>query len=181
MFFRKKKINRKCSLASSSSFLYLKFSTFIFFFTCLSPGTSVTGLPSALIHRISGRGLPVAAHSTTVPVVLEKSMRLDGSFKKTGPDRDDELAAAVAEPSPTHAPINQKKNNLLSLYGHHHHHSAIRRWERSLILFKFILFWWKKMSITGNGIHAFFVVFFFLSLQKSNNFWMFSRKINKKM
>lgn len=67
----------------------------------------MTGLPSALIHRISGRGLPVAAHSTTVPVVLEKSIRLDGSFKKTGPDSDDELAAAVAEPSPTHAPINQ--------------------------------------------------------------------------
>lgn len=103
---------------------------FIFVFTCLSPGTSVTGLPSALIHRISGRGLPVAAHSTTVPVVLEKSMRLDGSFKKTGPDRDDELAAAVAEPSPTHAPINHRKkryNLLLLLYGHHHHQSAFPR------------------------------------------------------
>ena len=89
---------------------------FLFLFTCLSPGTSVTGLPSALIQRISGRGLPVAAHSTTVPVVLEKSMRLVGSFKKTGPDREDELAAAVAEPSPTHAPINQKKNNFLLLW-----------------------------------------------------------------
>ncbi len=109
-----------------SFFFSLKFLVRMFIFTCLSPGTSVTGLPSALIHRISGRGLPVAAHSTTVPVVLEKSIRLDGSFKKTGPDRDDELAAAVAEPSPTHAPINQKKNNLLLLYGHHHQ-SAIPR------------------------------------------------------
>ena len=55
--------------------------------TCLSPGTSVTGVPSALIQSISGRGLPVAAQSTTVPVVFEKSMRLVGSFKKTGPDK----------------------------------------------------------------------------------------------
>ena len=109
-----------CSLPSFIFFFYffveLVSFLFLFLFTCLSPGTSVTGLPSALIQRISGRGLPVAAHSTTVPVVLEKSMRLVGSFKKTGPDREDELAAAVAEPSPTHAPINQKKNNFLLLW-----------------------------------------------------------------
>lgn len=47
--------------------------------------------------------MPVAAHSTTVPVVLEKSIRLAGSFKKTGPDNE-ELAAAIGEPSPSHAP-----------------------------------------------------------------------------
>ena len=108
-----------CSLPSFIFFFFffeLVSFLFLFLFTCLSPGTSVTGLPSALIQRISGRGLPVAAHSTTVPVVLEKSMRLVGSFKKTGPDREDELAAAVAEPSPTHAPINQKKNNFLLLW-----------------------------------------------------------------
>ena len=109
-----------CSLPSFFFFFFFFFELvsflFLFLFTCLSPGTSVTGLPSALIQRISGRGLPVAAHSTTVPVVLEKSMRLVGSFKKTGPDREDELAAAVAEPSPTHAPINQKKNNFLLLW-----------------------------------------------------------------
>ena len=86
--------------------LSLLFFFHFFFFTCLRPGTSVTGLPSALIHRISGRGLPVAAHSTTVPVVLEKSIRLAGSFRKTGPDSDEELAAAVAEPSlHSHGPI----------------------------------------------------------------------------
>lgn len=108
-----------------------------FLFTCLSPGTSVTGLPSALIHRISGRGLPVAAHSTTVPVVLEKSMRLVGSFKKTGPDREDELAAAVAEPSPTHAPINHKKRTISYYYGHHN--IIIRRFPslNDKYLFKF--------------------------------------------
>jgi hypothetical protein len=111
--------------------------SFLFLFTCLSPGTSVTGLPSALIHRISGRGLPVAAHSTTVPVVLEKSMRLVGSFKKTGPDREDELAAAVAEPSPTHAPINHKKRTISYYYGHHN--IIIRRFPslNDKYLFKF--------------------------------------------
>ena len=66
--------------------------------TCLRPGTSVTGVPSDLIQTISGRGLPVAAHSTTVPVVLEKSILFAGSFKKTGPEREEELAAAVAPP-----------------------------------------------------------------------------------
>lgn len=50
-----------------------------------------------MIQTISGRGVPVAAHSTTVPVVLEKSILLAGSFKKTGPESDEELAAAVAE------------------------------------------------------------------------------------
>jgi hypothetical protein len=34
---------------------------------------------------ISGTGLPRAAHSTTAPVVLEKSTLLGGSLIKTGP------------------------------------------------------------------------------------------------
>lgn len=127
-----------CSLPSFIFFSKLVSFLFKFFlFTCLSPGTSVTGLPSALIHRISGRGLPVAAHSTTVPVVLEKSMRLVGSFKKTGPDREDELAAAVAEPSPTHAPINHKKRTISYYYGHQN--IIIRRFPslNDKYLFKF--------------------------------------------
>lgn len=113
-------------------------------FTCLSPGTSVTGLPSALIHRISGRGLPVAAHSTTVPVVFEKSMRLAGSFKKTGPDSE-ELAAAVAtEPeSPLHAPNPSKRKSHVSYRcqstkpaGHHsdHHLSKIIKTKRNIVV-----------------------------------------------
>lgn len=134
-----------------SFFFFPSWSVFYlnFLFTCLSPGTSVTGLPSALIHRISGRGLPVAAHSTTVPVVLEKSMRLVGSFKKTGPDREDELAAAVAEPSPTHAPINHKKRTISYYYGHQN--IIIRRFPslNDKYLFKFWLF-----LMTENGHHG---------------------------
>lgn len=36
-------------------------------------------------HINSGGGLPLARHSTTAPVEFEKSMRLIGSFTKTGP------------------------------------------------------------------------------------------------
>ena len=66
-------------------------------FTCRRPGTSLTALPSALIQVISGRGFPVAAHSTTVPVVLEKSTRFGGSFRNTGPDSESSPAKPVDE------------------------------------------------------------------------------------
>ena len=66
----------------------------------------MTGVPSALIQRISGRGLPVAAQSTTVPVVLEKSIRLVGSFKKTGPDKP--LPPFI--PSAWLPPVNNNNN-----------------------------------------------------------------------
>ena len=65
-------------------------------FTCRRPGTSVTSLPSGLIQRMSGRGLPVAAHSTTVPVVLAKSTRFGGSRRNTGPDSESSPRQAIA-------------------------------------------------------------------------------------
>jgi hypothetical protein len=97
-------------------------------------------------------------------------MRLDGSFKKTGPDRDDELAAAVAEPSPTHAPINHRKKQIQFV--------VIIIWSSSssvsvsplrkitpFLYSNLFCFDDMKMVITGNGNHAFFLSCFFSKIQ----------------
>ncbi|KFM65573.1 hypothetical protein X975_27214, partial [Stegodyphus mimosarum] len=45
-------------------------------------------LPSrACVHRIEGAGMPSAEHGITVPVELENSTLLGGSYVKTGPLR----------------------------------------------------------------------------------------------
>ena len=54
--------------------------------------------------------MPVAAQSTTVPVVLEKSIRLVGSFKKTGPDKP--LPPFI--PSARHPPVDQEEENKIN-------------------------------------------------------------------
>ena len=64
--------------------------------TCLSPGTSPTALPSARTQMISGWGFPLAWHSTTAPVPLEKSTRFGGSLTNTGPI-DSSSAQATTE------------------------------------------------------------------------------------
>ena len=54
--------------------------------TCLSPGTSLTIVPSALTQVICGMGVPLDWQMTSVPVVLLKSTWLGGSWMNTGPE-----------------------------------------------------------------------------------------------
>jgi hypothetical protein len=53
-----------------------------------------TGLPSPDSQLMLGGGLPPAEQSTRAPVLLAKSTRAGGSFRKDGPKKD---AAAVGE------------------------------------------------------------------------------------
>ena len=57
--------------------------------TCLSPGTSLTISPLPLTQTMCGIGVPRAWHTISVPVVLEKSTWLGGSWINTGPDVSD--------------------------------------------------------------------------------------------
>lgn len=58
--------------------------------SCRSDGTSGTGVPSAVSHRICGAGCPAAVQSIHAHVVLENSNFPGGSNKKDGPVKSDD-------------------------------------------------------------------------------------------
>lgn len=58
--------------------------------SCRSDGTSGTGVPSDVSHRMCGAGCPAAVQSIHAPVVLENSNFPGGSNKKDGPVKSDD-------------------------------------------------------------------------------------------
>lgn len=59
--------------------------------SCRRDGTSGTGVPSAVSHRMCGAGCPAAVQSIHAPVVLEYSNLPGGSNRKDGPVKSDEI------------------------------------------------------------------------------------------